>query len=1117
MTTTLIANSGIQILRFEIKFNFDSANKYLNSKAFFINALIGNSEGTDTIGYAYKKPESEDFYIKQAFGINNCSVDEFSGTIKTPIGTNGLPKDFSDVEWSTSLFPPLETYPDAGENIDSGFYYYELKKERDLKKVLLKYENTWLPIPFYKQINGESIEGPYAWGRMLLRKKDEESALVWNYEVILAFDTTTTNDETDSYSPFLRDGSSEKLSLCMNEDLCLNFVTPQTGFVKEYLEMIDKKSNEGLNPNEKSKIKKLEYIAGYLYLLKYLGYQRKFYEQEIEKQKNELENITDPRKRNDIASKIENFELLAQKNTLPQIELLHENIGRPIDVDLVLDIGNANTCGLLFEAPENNFTFKSVKKLELKDLSDKIGEVYNEPFSMRLTFAKAQFGDINIPSYPKVFRWASLVRVGNEAQRLINKCVLKPETFETAITNSSPKRYLWDNNKTDVSWVFANTKGLVPAYFDGISNQFSSDGDFLYSPNIKYDTVRIQYSRKSLMTFVFIELFQQALSQINSPEFREGANPGRPRKLKRVTITCPTSIVQEEQVILRQCAIEAALAIKRYQHEQTEEVITPSFKPDFEILPSPTELKKTIEQAKEGQKKDWIYDEATCTQLLFLYSEIKEKYKNDQAKFFGHYGKIRSDVNNSYQNSLTIASLDIGGGTTDLMILAHEYASNQNSTTIIPTPLFWESFINAGDNVVEEIIKQIIIEGELAHGNDDPEYGCKGVIYNYAKGKGCKDIQNKIRKIFGVYRSEDFETEDTQTAYLKSIYRKNITVQILIPIALKYLQHANSSIADYPEISFNDFFSQDSKPNNDLIKYINVCFGNGFNFLEIKWKLSRERVNIIIEDLFADRFKQIAILLDKYGADLLLLSGKITEIPKVKEMFRKYFPVPPNRILALNSKTNFLIDWYPIFDTKEGHDEYGPTLNDTKTVVAMGAIIALMGGALQRLEDFKVDTSNLIKYLTPTVDYLGGIKENTIKNQLIYLTPNRSQYTLRGIHPPIKLGYKRFEAIEYPARPIYILDFDYHYLEEKSLELDTDLDTIKREILSKSPFTFEISRDITLSKEKLKFETIEDKDGNQGKQGISYKKVFIFKLMTLPESKGHWADTGEFVGLRINN
>ena len=44
--------------------------------------------------------------------------------------------------------------------------------------------------------------------------------------------------------------------------------------------------------------------------------------------------------------------------------------------------------------------------------------------------------------------------------------------------------------------------------------------------------------------------------------------------------------------------------------------------------------------------------------------------------YFDFYGKVRTDAENKNKKTLTIGSLDIGAGTTDVMIADYKYDDN---------------------------------------------------------------------------------------------------------------------------------------------------------------------------------------------------------------------------------------------------------------------------------------------------------------------------------------------------------------------------------------------------------------------------------------------------------
>ena len=79
-------------------------------------------------------------------------------------------------------------------------------------------------------------------------------------------------------------------------------------------------------------------------------------------------------------------------------------------------------------------------------------------------------------------------------------------------------------------------------------------------------------------------------------------------------------------------------------------------------------------------------------------------------EFFEIYGKSNL-VDNENKPSLTIGTLDIGAGTSDVTICSYEFNARKPSQ-LKPTPLFWDSFDYAGDDMLRVLINNILIESE---------------------------------------------------------------------------------------------------------------------------------------------------------------------------------------------------------------------------------------------------------------------------------------------------------------------------------------------------------------------------------------------------------------------
>ena len=151
------------------------------------------------------------------------------------------------------------------------------------------------------------------------------------------------------------------------------------------------------------------------------------------------------------------LDLLEEARVLPRVRLLDtvsSHIGyEPVAVDLVLDIGNTRTCGLLVEEhPGQGMNLTDSYPLALRDLG-RPEVTYARPFESRVEFARASFGRDTISrrsGRAGAFAWPSPMRVGPEAVRL----AASRQGNEGATGLSSPKRYLWDERPNTQGWRF---------------------------------------------------------------------------------------------------------------------------------------------------------------------------------------------------------------------------------------------------------------------------------------------------------------------------------------------------------------------------------------------------------------------------------------------------------------------------------------------------------------------------------------------------------------------------------------------------------------------------------------------------------------------------------------
>ncbi len=85
--------------------------------------------------------------------------------------------------------------------------------------------------------------------------------------------------------------------------------------------------------------------------------------------------------------------LLGSQLRIPEIKITTNTLQEPaVNVDLILDVGNSHTCGILVEDhADESYGLNQTYELQLRDLS-KPHYLYNALFESRVEFAQAKFG-----------------------------------------------------------------------------------------------------------------------------------------------------------------------------------------------------------------------------------------------------------------------------------------------------------------------------------------------------------------------------------------------------------------------------------------------------------------------------------------------------------------------------------------------------------------------------------------------------------------------------------------------------------------------------------------------------------------------------------------------------
>ncbi|MFW0765804.1 virulence factor SrfB [Trabulsiella odontotermitis] len=836
-----------------------------------------------------------------------------------------------------------------------------------LEQSLAILDGIWLPLPFFRFNPPRTfVEGPDNWARVQIRKLSQPDSAGNSHRVTLAFDSQLSGDSPASLAPVENDIlNGTRFSLAWRDDEIADFLD-QT------------------------------WIDGWL---------REVFSQYASQQS---------RTERDIAQAMRSFEyqghwlnlltLLGEQLAIPEIKIVTATLSTPaIPVDLILDVGNTHTCGVIIEDQgDANDGLRQTAELQVRSLTEP--QHLNEPlFSSRIEFCEARFGKQHYSvesGRDDAFVWPSIVRVGDEARKLAMQR-LGTDGYSGL---SSPRRYLWDETPTVQDWRFSqiNSKTqrepLATAF--PLMNLMNDDGQPLYTlpPEDRLPVFSPQYSRSTLMTHMLCELLAQALGQINSVATRLRLGfPSSPRQLRTIILTLPSAMPKQEREIFRRRMFEAiALVWKALGwHPQDD---------DFANL----KLQKNSVVPVPQIQMEW--DEASCGQLVWLYNEAVSHYSGQTEAFFAALSRPdRAAAHNEQPGrTLRVASVDLGGGTTDMAITQYQLDDGTGSNVkITPHLLFREGFKVAGDDILLDIIQRCVLPA----------------LQTQLQKSGIADAPALMATLFG-----DSGRIDTQ-----AVLRQQTTLQLFMPLGHAILAAWERSDSSDPlaglYATFGELLSQ--PPTRNVMNYITHAVEHQLPGGSAPFELLNVPLQVNFSDLqqamlageftIASPLHAVCEAISHYHCDVLLITGRPGCLPGVQALIRHLQPVPASRMVWLDKY--HVHEWYPF--SQQGK------IGNPKSTAAVGAMLCSLALDL-RLPRFNFKAVDIGAY--STVRYLGVLDNvvNTLRDENVWYPDidldqpgvkldSRLHFPLRG---NVTLGFRQLANARWPATPLYTLSIN---------------------------------------------------------------------------------------------
>jgi hypothetical protein len=543
-----------------------------------------------------------------------------------------------------------------------------------------------------------------------------------------------------------------------------------------------------------------------------------------------------------------------------------------IPAGLVLDLGNTRSFVVLVDDLRDaggGGPRLDVRGLELQPRSQQPDTKHADGagvFDSFLVLESPQRFNVDVSSNEHL----SFVRMGSVVETIVRE--LAPDAQEQGrFSLSSPKRYFWQDDDDEIGW-----KMYKPTKKDPKKTRSGALDAPLANEFRKHENTsdRSRFLPESmLLSAAFVEIFEQAEQYLNSPEHLAESPLKEPRYIDCIYVTYPPGWSDAERDLYK----------KKLEHGLDAFC-------SLRALPKPT--------------LDISCDEASAVLLSYVFFEIMK---------LGGFGQnwIRLTGRQTRQNlpSVRLAVIDLGGGTSDLVIAdVEDYRAGQGVDLRV-TRLYQDGFDVAGDELIRQLTEQVTLP---ALGNEI-----------------CQNVDGgRFKEIF-------FEVLSEGNNHEKIARRAKWARNLWFPIGVELLQAIQQEkteieLEKYSGVlpDFCDAVIETAKRQKleDFYNHPGVRLtipGGGI-----------EKLEKICTRLFTPVARQFGAAIIGFDCDLVLVAGKTSEIHCVQKIFQDNIPLPGDKFVPLKD--------YPIGGQFTCPLAQSNCIADAKVTTVLGGAIYLL-------------------------------------------------------------------------------------------------------------------------------------------------------------------------------
>jgi len=575
------------------------------------------------------------------------------------------------------------------------------------------------------------------------------------------------------------------------------------------------------------------------------------------------------------------------------------------------------------------------------------------------------------------------------------------------------------------------------------------------------------FSRASIYTLMLAETLLHVICQMNSIGTRRlRRNGDLPRVLNRIVMTLPTATPVAEQRAMRRLAENALTLVWR----------TMGWPEDRD-------------QAAAAQAQDSLFrkpvielnwDEASCTHLVYLYNEVNVRFRGTPYDLFEIIGRGRKTDKGP---AVRIASIDIGGGTTDLMIIQHEV---QGQKIITPNQIFREGFRQAGDDIVKVVAEMCVIPA----------------LRQELERAGVEQAAPLLDRLFGGDRDE--------LATPKRTLRALFVNQVIVPAALGLLERYEKADLHRPgqaeTIVLGSLLAADKPVSASVTHYLDheaiQAGAVGFDVKSVPITFDATLMTGAIASVIRPMVDNLCDVVRAYECDVLLLSGRPSRLPLFREMFLANAPTPLDQIITLHDYE--VGAWYPF----RSLDNF---IADPKTTAVVGAM--LCDTCERGSEGFTMKSRQNLR-MRSTARFIGAMVGDTLPTRNVAqsdldpdnprLMDDRAEFPIE-MEGPFFLGFRQLPIERWPATPLMWVQFRGGEDADRNVHVPVQLTFGRQDRVDGKDRNDERAKaDAAMETFKL-LEATDSEDA-------SVKRLIVERMQTLrindEGGTGYWLDTG---------